>query len=188
MNFLRNIKTIGLFLIYLVSCSIVAQENNSGKFPVQLSIPPKASINLAGADPDLSLVNSENAQQKLTPNPSSKTWINYSSVVESNSTNNICASLGTGNLPAEVIVKLNVSKDAGLGSGDMGKPSDQIILSGYPQEIITGIGSCYTGQGVGKGHLLTYSWEIASNYDPEEFNLEELSFEVSVIYTITHSE
>lgn len=188
MNLLHDIRTYGIFFTLLMSGSLVAQDNVTAKFPVQLSIPPKASINLAGSDPDLSLVNDKSAQQILTPTSSNKTWINYSSIVEMNSTNSICASLGSGNLPAEVIIKLHISEDAGLGSGDMGKPSDPIVLSNYPQAIITDIGSCYTGQGIGKGHLLTYTWAIAPNYDPEDFNIEELSFEISVIYTITNND
>jgi len=188
MNLLHNIKTYGIFFTLMMSGNLIAQDNVTAKFPVQLTIPPKASINLAGSEPDLSLINGKSTQQVLTPTSSSKTWINYSSVVERNSTNTICASLGSGNLPAEVLVKLRISEDAGAGSGNMGKPADPIVLSNYPQAIITDIGSCYTGQGVDKGHLLTYTWEYAPNYDPKDFNVEELSIEVSVIYTIVNNE
>lgn len=188
MSLLRYLKICALLFTILVSGVIVAQENESAEFPVRLSIPPKASFNLAGSDTAFSNINSEGSQLLLTPNSSRSTWINYSSVVERNSTNTISASLSKGNIPAEVFVKLHISEDVGLGSGNMGKPTEQIILSNYPQAIITDIGSCYTGQGVGNGHLLTYTWGFAPYYDPKELILEELIIEVSVIYTITNSE
>lgn len=182
------IKIFAFLVTILLSGKLVAQENETARFPVRLSIPPKASFNLAGYDKENSLINDDGTQQLLTLNSLKKTWINYSSVVERNSTNTISASLSTGNVPAEVFIRLNISEDVGLGSGDMGKPSQQIILSYYPQPIITDIGSCYTGQGVEKGHLLTYSWGFASYFDPKDLNLEELSIEVNVIYTITNNE
>jgi len=185
---LHNKKTYGIFLAILISGALVAQESNTARFPVQLSIPPKASINLAGMDIDSSLVNVKSTVQILTPTSAKKIWINYSSVVEKDSKNTICASLSSGDLPAEVIIKLQISEDVGKGAGEMGKPSEPIVLSDYPQAIITDIGSCYTGQGAGKGHLLTYTWEFAPKYDPEDINIEDLNFKVYVIYTIVNNE
>lgn len=188
MNLLHDIKTYGILVTFLMNGALAAQENNTTKFSVQLSIPPKASISLAGSDINYRLTNDKGIEHILSPASAGSVWLNYSSVVEANSTNTIFASLSSGNLPAEVIVKLHVSDDAGAGSGKMGKPSDPIILSNYPQAIITDIGTCYTGQGTKKGHLLTFTWELDPDYDPEDFNIQDLNVEIHVIYTITNND
>ena len=188
MNRLYNIKTYGMLLTLLMSRVLFAQDINTTQFPVQLSIQAKASIYLAGFDTDDTLMISKSTKRELSPTSSRKTWINYSSVVEDNSTNTICVSLSSGDLPVEVIIKLNISEDVGEGSGKMGKPSKPIVLTNYPQAIITDIGSCYTGQGTNKGHLLTYTWELDPNYDPKDFKMEELNVAIGVIYTITNNE
>jgi len=187
MNMLHNIKTYGILLTLFISSVLYAQDTNTTQFPVQLSIPAKACIYLASSENNDSLLITEGTEHELSPGSPRKTWINYSSVVEENSTNTISVSLSYGNIPAEVNVRLNVSEDAGEGSGILGKPSKPVILSYYPQAIITDIGSCYTGQGISKGHLLTYTWEFDPDYDPKDFK-KDINIEICVAYTITNNE
>lgn len=162
-------------------------DTNATKLPVMLDIPAKANISLAGKDLQLSLSSSQDeVTQRVTPREGS-IWINYSSVVEPFSTNAIYVSLGLGNVPAEISIKLRIDPYQGSGSGELGVPTAPIILGTFPQPIITNIGSCYTGQGEGQGHKLTYSWQLASNYDPELLILEELQIATDVIYTIVNN-
>jgi hypothetical protein len=173
-----------LLFLLLPEGNLSAQKANTAKMPVELSIAPTASVSLAGSDIRLTFTTGKGAEQIITPSTAGKMWINYSSVVEGNSTNSICVSLSSGNLPAEVIIKLHVGNDVGAGSGEMGIPVSPVILSSYPQAIITNIGSCFTGQGINKGHSLTYSWELSPDYDPELLKVEDLKIEVGVTYTI----
>jgi len=178
-------------LFYLLSMggNLSAQQENTAKIPVQLSIPPSASLTLAGSDIQLSFNQSKGAEQIISPSNFGKIWLNYSSVVEGNSTNSIYVSLASGNLPADVNIKLNVGQDVGAGSGKMGNPIKQVTLTNYPQAIITDIGSCYTGQGINKGHPLTYSWELSPNKDSDILTTEDISnIEVGVVYTIIANE
>lgn len=156
--------------------------------PVQLTLPPSASFSLAGDNIRFALSPSKGTEQIITPSTVGKIWINYSSIVAWNTTNSICVSLSTGNLPAEVVIKLNVGTDVGAGSGKVGRPTGKITLSSYPQTIINGIGSCYTGQGVNKGHPLTFSWELLPEYESDILSVEDLNIEVGVIYTIISGE
>lgn len=174
---------IALLLLF-IPFTITAQDNVT-KLPVALSIPAKANISLAGSDLKLTLVAKDNEQkQVLTPNSSGTLWINYSSVVETNSTYSIFVNLFSNSLPAEISIKLTIGEDAGLGTGQTGIPTNPITLTTFPQPIITNIGSCYTGKGEGKGHKLTYSWMLSPNYDPDLLQLEALQIEADVIYTI----
>ena len=179
-----------LILITIFWCSILKAQvsNTSARLPIQLTIPAKASISLAGSDLNFSFTPSnESNQQTISPKSAGKIWINYSSIIDFNSTNSIYVNLGTGNLPAEISIKLSIGQDAGFGSGQVGIPKEPIILSSSPQPIITNIGSCYTGKGVEKGHMLSYSWELAPNYDPDLIRIEDLQIEVGIIYTIVNN-
>lgn len=187
---ISNMKASGFRLILkfaMLSFSgiISAQGRNTVEMPVELSVEATANFDFAGSDKKITFIPGKGAEQIITPSTLDKTWINYSSIVEGNSTNTIWANLSSGNLPAEVIIKLNVGEDIGAGAGVMGRPISQIVLTPYPQAIITDIGSCFTGQGIHKGHQLTYSWEWLPPYidNPAIGNIE-----IGVTYTLTSGE
>jgi hypothetical protein len=180
------IKALVLLFALLSGGFLIAENINTTQIPVQLVIPSKACINLAGTEVDT--LNTKRTEQILTPTSDNKVWINYSSVVEKNTTNSICASLSSGDLPPEIIVKLHISDDAGAGSGQMGNPTEPIALTDYPQAIITNIGSCYTGEGPGKGRLISYTWELAPGAKSEDIDIEEMNIEIRVIFTIEINE
>lgn len=179
---------IVLILLFFLSVRLSAQKANEVAMPVQLSLPTMASFSLAGENIRLSIVDGKGAEQIITPSTVGKMWLNYSSIVAWNSTNNICVSLSSGNLPAEIAIKLLAGPDLGAGSGKMGRPVGPVTLSNYPQVIIAGIGSCYTGQGINKGHLLTFSWSIRPDFESDILSLDNLELEVGVIYTIISDE
>jgi hypothetical protein len=173
-----------LFLIIISSWKMVsAQSSNVVQMPIVFSIPAIALVDFAGSDRRITFVAGKGAEQIITPSTLDKTWINYSSIVDGNSTNSISVNLSSDNIPVEIRIKLNISPDAGAGAGTIGKPNGQITLTGYPQEIITGIGSCYTGRGTLKGHQLTYSWEWLPPYDVDHSTIDNI--EISVTYTLT---
>lgn len=179
-----------LLITLIQQTQAIGQEDaNTTKLPVQMAIPPSAKLSLSGSDMQLQLIKGSGTQQVLTPNAVGEIWINYSSVVEPNTTNTIYASLTTDELPPEIAIKLKVGKDVGAGQGQTGSPTIPIILSSNPQAIITNIGSCFTGQGINKGHLLSYSWDLLPNFDPEIIKKDDLNnLTVGVIYTIVTDE
>lgn len=172
-----------LFLIIVSSVrKISAQNTNVVQTPIIFSIPTIAQLDFAGSDRRITFIAGKGAEQIITPSTLDKTWINYSSIVDGNSTNSISVNLSSDKVPVEIRIKLDISPDAGAGGGTTGKPTGQITLSGYPQEIISGIGSCFTGRGVLKGHQLTYSWEWLPPYDVDHTSIDKI--EISVTYTI----
>lgn len=173
-----------LLLIILSTRGMVsAQGKNTVEMPIKLSIPAISLIDFAGSDSRITFTMGNGAEQIITPSTLNKTWINYSSIVNGNSTNTISVNLSSGNLPAEIGIKLDVGEDAKAGAGTTGKPIGKITLTPYPQEIITGIGSCFTGKGTQKGHHLIYSWDWLPPYDLDHSSVDNI--EVSVTYTLT---
>lgn len=176
-----------LYLFLLLNCSlgcmINAQDKSSVNTQLVFRIPAVSLVDFAGSEKRVSYKSGVGAEQIITPSTLDKTWLNYSSISDGNSTNVISVNLSSGEIPAEIKIKLSVGNDVGAGAGKMGTPVGTIVLSPYPQDIIVGIGSCYTGRGVEKGHRLTYSWEWLPEYEINQSAIENL--EIGVIYTIT---
>lgn len=177
-----------LLLFFSTPFILLAQLKNQVDIPVNVYITPTANFNLVGADLKFSFVKGQGAEQIITPSTIGKMWINYSSVVEWNSTNSICISISSGNLPVEIILKLKVGPESGFGVGKIGKSVGEIILNNYPQAIITEIGTCYTGQGLNRGHPLTFSWEFHLDQDSDILSIEEMNIQVGVTYTIINND
>lgn len=181
-----HIHGLILFSVFLSTKGIIsAQVKNVVEMPIVFSIPSVALVDFAGSDKRITFVPGKGAEQIITPSTLDKTWINYSSIVDGKYTNSISVQITSGNLPADIRIKLEIGEDAGAGAGTMGKSTGNTALSRYPREIITGIGSCYTGRGTKKGHQLTYSWEWLPPYDFDHSSIDSL--EISVTYTLTAS-
>jgi hypothetical protein len=186
-----------VYLIFFVTslCSVSktvnAQSNNTAEMSITLNIPAIALIDFAVHGSQIvtySYSNSEpnQVEQIITPSTGDNTWLHYSSIVENGLTNYITAHISSGSLPADVSLNVLVGADAGAGAGSKGTSIGQITLSAYPQNIISNIGSCYTGMGFNNGHQLTYIWE-----NPESFNYSfyyENGHLIAVTYTITSTE
>ncbi|PKP32672.1 MAG: hypothetical protein CVU00_11580 [Bacteroidetes bacterium HGW-Bacteroidetes-17] len=175
-----------LILVLLFSQNISAQQTNTAEVTITVSIPAIALLDFKGNGQVITFKSENQIEQVITPSTLNKTWLNYSSIVETGSTNHITVHISSGKLPLESLINLKIGEDVGAGGGKVGEPASQITLSNYPQNIITNIGSCYTGRGVEKGHQLTYSW---LNIDPYEKNLtSNKDYEITVTYTITSAE
>lgn len=178
-------------LLCSASKMVNAQINNTAEMSISLNIPAIALLDFVVNGSQIITYGYSNSapnqvEQIITPTTSDHTWLHYSSIVESGMTNYITAHMSSGSLPADVSLNVLVGPDAGAGEGMKGTSIGQITLSSYPQNIITNIGSCYTGTGLNNGHHLTYIWE-----NPESFNYrfyyENGNF-IAVTYTITSTE
>lgn len=114
-------------------------------------------------------------------------WLNYSSIIGSNteSSRNVTAQITSGVVPAGTSLKIAVASDSGNGDGLTGAPSAPIVLTNVAQNVITGIGSAYTGNGVNKGHNLQYTLDLlpsAGAYGLLDFDFNET---LVITYTLT---
>ncbi len=109
-------------------------------------------------------------------------WINYSSGVPPSVNRKVQVSINSGTVPTGFEVRLSVGGATGSGGGVLGTPGGgSIVLSGSPQDIITGIRGAYTGNGANHGHQLTYSLHYSSG---SFATVETQSVPINVIYTI----
>jgi hypothetical protein len=108
-------------------------------------------------------------------------WLNYTSVATVNVKRRVMMSTNV-NPPGGVEFSVEANADVGMGAGIPGTP----ILSSLeplttPADLITNIGSCYTGTGVTRGHRLTYRATVPTG----SFGLLRAgNFPVIVTYTL----
>lgn len=187
----RTSKSILIFLLLSLLISgiktISAQNKNTTEMALTVSIPAVALIDFEGSNHKIVFRSTNQVDQIINPSTDNSIWLNYTSIVQSGSSNYITVHISSGQLPPESSVNIEVTDDVGAGSGKIGIASPvQIELSMYPQSIITDIGSCFTGRGIEKGHQLTYSWNNIDDYSASRHSKTE--FEITVTYTITTTE
>lgn len=109
-------------------------------------------------------------------------WLNYSSARSKYSQNrSIVAQISTGNLPEGLSLFVHASNYRGTGKGEMGISAGKVLIDSNPRSIITNIGSGYTGNGIGNGHML--SFEVDINLMEKIIAIE--STDITILYTLT---
>ncbi|MBT6688120.1 MAG: hypothetical protein HN704_04950 [Bacteroidetes bacterium] len=176
-------KLIVFIFLFLISSNDNIAQNNYSTNSVGLTIPAIAILNIATESP-VSFSSPAQSNVVITPESTSNSWINYSSIIACGTSNKITVNISSENLAESTSIKLIARADAGRGAGNVGTPTNEIILSEIPQNIISTIGSCYTGKGTQKGHQLIYTWIV----DEEcRYNEIERQNTVSLTYTILSS-
>ncbi|MBN2639638.1 MAG: hypothetical protein JXR65_11200 [Bacteroidales bacterium] len=184
---MKKVILVGLLFLTLTPHVVKSQNSNKSTVTFELKIPPIALINFAVENQQIIshsfAIASNQVEQTITKTNIDKTWLNYSSIVKSGSSNYITANISSGSLPSDVDLYVFVSPDAGFGAGSLGTPVGEIKLNYYPQNLIINIGSCYTGTGTNKGCLLNYVWDNPKSYD---YFINYLHGKpISITYTIT---
>lgn len=173
-------------LFFIINNDVYSQVS-TGQVNVHLSLP---EITLVDIEPS----SSNSINFSISPalgggdspeiqNTSNETlWINYTSALPDGlNSRSINVEISQGTLPQGVALFLEASPYAGNGDGKLGVSDGRIELSSQPKPIISGIGNCYTGDGVSNGHQLTFSIEIA---DYSEIYAVDNAYYL-VLYTIT---
>lgn len=113
--------------------------------------------------------------------PNSDLWLNYTNSRTTNGPFRKVIVQVSGTIPLGTSLKLQASpRSATCGSGLFGIPAGTITLSNAPQVLISNIGGSYTGDGIGCGHRLNFTFQI------DEFELIQYaqSTTLQVIYTL----
>lgn len=199
----KVVLTIAAFLF--VTGVSMAQDNNDtneASHQVKITVPTVALVDVEGAGGEASSItlspSVSNLEAGEAVNFGSATdnslWLNYTSIIsgggkgkgkgnENNSnTRSISAKLTQTDLPVGLNLLLTVG-GISTGNGTRGtSAATNKALSTASQDVVTGIGTCYTESGENKGHQLTYTLDMNNN------NYDELtagSYEVTVQYTIS---
>lgn len=91
-------------------------------------------------------------------------WLNYSSIVATDEVRKVTVQLDQA-VPSGLVLEVTAAAHAGSGGGALGTPAATVELGTAVANIVTGIGSCFTGDGDANGHKLTYALsEDAATY------------------------
>ncbi len=178
-------------LITLIGFKGATAQNSAGEgHSVAVSIPEIAILDIEGKNgiEDINLaVNADDLEagkvlKVLKRNAS--LWLNYTSIIAS-SGNQRNISVSADNIPDVDGLQLKLKTFAANNNGDgtLGATEGLIFPSVIPTNIITGIGSAYTGNGWKKGHKLKYILKFVGDF--ADLNVEDVNSTVTLTYTIT---
>lgn len=179
------VRTLTVILAILLS-RILAYSQNPVSHNVGVVLPELAILDIAQPDgsPDLHQGHhpSEVVQQiSLNGSLEHECWVNYSSLVRGGKPNRkVVASVG-GVIPEGISVAVEAADFSGNGKGKTGISAGKKHLSELPEEIISDIGSCYTGKGSSNGHLIRLTIEV----DQAEVLASQFPVHLMVTYRIT---
>jgi len=176
------------FFLFLIFISFNSFAQSKAEHEINVSIPEVALIALQseGEDAINFLVTAPDIagqQVKLSKSEQPEIWINYTSLVRANQKRKITATV-QGDIPPGFEIILKTSGGTGNGKGQLGNPLDKVTLSNVPADVITGIGTCYTGQGTQNGYLLNYSLELINGGNLYN-KIRQTESSLQIIYTLT---
>ncbi len=183
-----NFKDAILILTILFFLPILAfTQNNVAKHSISCEIPEVALLGLISENDQNLMVSAiapteAGSSVKDFKSDNNKIWINYSSIIAGENHKRKIVGMVSGELPKGIRIKVLASEVLGSGKGTMGNPSGEVSLTNEPSDIITNIGSCYTGTGTNNGHLLTYNIEIDESEYSSLINKNE---SINIVYTLT---
>ncbi len=113
----------------------------------------------------------------------SNLWLNYSSIVSaSTKSRTITASISSGLPGGTTITVAAAAPTGGKGNRGTANTTPQTLSTGGVT-VVSGIGSCYTGDGASNGSNLTYKLNMDDNSYGSLY--QNNSYSVTVTYTIT---
>lgn len=185
MKTLKSLTVVAV--IVLATTNVFADgDNNANAHNLTINIPEVALLDLEGSTA-VTLAPTAPAEAgdalSFASSTNSNIWVNYSSIVGTNETRNVTAQITSGSVPEGVNLKVAAAADAGQGKGTVGATAGTVNLSSTAQSVITGVKSCYTGNGTSKGHNLTYTLELSS--DDDYAKLVQGSTNLTITYTLT---
>ena len=146
-----------------------AQVDNTDDHTVTVVVPEVALLDIetTGASTNFSLMFSAPTEEGLgltAPPSNTTTWLNYSSIVKPTT---VAADRDISVKASALVpgVDIKVLAAAGImttGAGLAGTPTAQVTLTVANLPIITGVKSCFTGNGNTAGHMVTYDASVSS--------------------------
>ena len=136
---------------------------------LSLGMPPLNLLSSASADISLQLTTAVAGEAVQSSKSDSTARIKISSVITTGTTTKLSAKVTAGSVPAGTTLKLRAQDPNTNFGGTKGTlvGSDVTLSTGSDADIITAIGSCFSGTGTDDGYKLKYTWGLdnaAANY------------------------
>ncbi len=185
-------KAILLFtVVYSMSnYCVFGQDQENDSHSLIISFPEVALLDIEsenGTDVEFEISSSglEAGEELIIHDEQDELWLNYTSLV---ATNGAQRSITVESSPMPeipgLVISLEAKNHAGTGGGDLGIPTASIYPSTSPTNIITGIGSAFTGDGSANGHQLVYTLDFEGEFEDLSF-IEGSNTTISMTFTIT---
>lgn len=181
------INKIRLILVLFVFAGITFLYGNDDKddiHTVKIFIPKVALLDIESGDAKditLKMMAPEEAGDPLLSTTNNRIWLNVTSVVETGSTRSITVRIDE---PKDGIdLKIESDSYSGSGYGSWGTPQPLLILNTTDQNLITGIKSGKSSDGIHSGFNIKYIAE-ANNLEYGKIT-SNTNKSIIVIYTLT---
>lgn len=183
---LLKLTMLGTLLMFLTTQSF-AQNSSTTNQVLTLGIPPIAlvyAVDSSGLNESISLQLTTNTAGTAITGGTNASFLQLSSIVASGSTNKVQAKID--GVPAGTTLEITASApNSGNGDGTFGTAvAGPVTLSTTAQDIITGIGSCYTGTAPLDGYGLQWQWNAGSSGSYSSIT-STTNFTTTVTLTIT---
>lgn len=165
-------KKLTFAIIALLGMSFGASAqtvDNTDDHTVTVIVPDVALLDIETTGPAKGfslefLKPTEEGNGLTAPASNSTTWLNYSSIVKPTTAStgrdiSVSASVLVPGVDIKVLAATGVMT---TGAGLAGTPTSQVTLTTGNLPIITGVKSCYTGDGNAAGHKVTYDASVAN--------------------------
>jgi hypothetical protein len=151
--------TLALFFGSVLTLAAASMASAASTLTVYATVTAITSTHVTANPPNLALA-APTAGGTAPSVSDSSTYLLYTSTVASSQTHTVSVSLSAA-LPTDVKLTLQAGTPSGA-AGSVGSPTAAVSLSTASQNLITGIGACYTGTGVGSGAQLTYQLSVSN--------------------------
>jgi len=159
-------------IIFSSSATFAQGDTETDAHNLTITIPEVALLDLEAPsnNTNVSLVgtHSTEAGDPVAFNATNNSiWLNYSSIIGGSAKRNITVKITNGDVPNGLSLKVKAgTANTALGKGDFGTPEAAAVVINKTDDtqIISNVGSVYTGTGINKGHNLTYSLEQSGSY------------------------
>ena len=180
----KGIIYVIILLTFIPASKLLAQAWTAGQ-NVTLQVSSYCLIATNNAPISLTLT-SAIAGQAAAPASNSDLYVKISSINPGGTSREITAKMTSGTIPAGTKLTLASAACTTTNSGGtLGTPvATPIVLSGIDQDLVTTIGTCYTGIGYNDGYKMTFTWaplSPATNYG----QIQSGTTNIIVVFTIT---
>lgn len=175
------VSIIALMVLLMAPYTAVGQDTNVASNAVTLTVNGSALLAIKTSAISLSLSGATEAGAAIqTVAADSTTRLRISSLVDGSTKRNITASLSAQPVGTELLITVKAPNAHFYASENQGTLLSNVNLSTSSQNIITGIGTCWSGyQDLDDGYIIKYIYQLKEGAT----NLQSAS--VTVTYTLT---
>lgn len=173
---MKNTISLLVAICFIFLQTILTIASTTDNHLIQIQLDQIAVIDLGGGAVNLAVSSPTVAGDTPLEGLNQTTYLKYTSSLPSGQTRNITAAWGTGNLaPVGTTLKLEaVSIPSGCGNS-----VGVITVSNTAQNIITGLGACYTGTTTGATLKYTLSIDDAFSLIASENKNADITFVIT---------